>query len=178
MTDKQLLSHMISIDIKYGFYDDTHKKIITTEDKEFDIPGYQDKHSRILFPDEVEKYKVGTCWDTSLYMYYKLKIDCKKYISTVKLIYIDCMKPNFVTHTTVMYRHRTSKLWYWMEYSWEKNRGIHGGNIYFKTIWDTFINTWKSTYGSINEYNQLVDGETLLKMKKITPQIFLSVCNV
>ncbi len=177
MTDKQLLSHMESMKITYGFYDDIYKKIITDKDKEFNTPGYIDKHCRILFPKEVEKYKVGTCWDTSLYMYSKLKTDCKKYVNNVKMVYVDTIKPSFLTHTTVMYQHRTSKLWYWMEYSWEKYRGIHGGMMQYKNLFKKFEYMWtKDT--PIHFKNTNVDADTLLSMKKITVPIFFSICTI
>lgn len=175
MTDVQLLGHMKSIKIQYGFYDKTHKKIITPNDKEFDIPGYQDKYGIVLHPNEVEKYKVGTCWDIALYMYYNLKNNCKKFVSDVLMIYVDTLNPTFMTHTTVFYRHRMSRMWYWMEYSWKECRGIHGPKMYLNILRKEFIDEWtKDT--TLHYVNQHVDAESILGLKKIANQAFLSIC--
>lgn len=175
MTDKQLLTHLNSLNITYGFYDNTRKKIITPEDKEFSTPGYIDKNCRILFPIEVEKYKCGTCLDISLYTYYKLKNDCKYQVSNVCMVYVDTQKPSFKSHTTILYQ-KLSKMWYWFEYSWESHRGIHGSTVLFKNMFKKFTDAWSNENGVITNKNTNVNADYLLKQKTITTKLFLASC--
>lgn len=172
MTDKAILDSLSSVE--YGFYDYKHKKPLIEDELEKADSKYIHYNCRVLKPDELLKYKVGTCWDTSLYIYSKLK---EAGYRKVRLIYLEIWDKQFTTHACTVYQHINSKLWYWMEYSWEKYRGIHGGIFRFdfliKRIRDYFCNEY---HVSKPEYiNISVDVDKLLACPILDPASYLSI---
>lgn len=53
---------------KYGWYNFKEKKEILPNSKEWKTQNYFEKNCRILDPNEVITYKIGTCWDFTIYM--------------------------------------------------------------------------------------------------------------
>lgn len=105
--------------IKYGWFSAKTKKIITPNDSEFDEPYFFYNNCRVLQPDEVWKYKIGTCWDQSLLIYnelIKLKYPCS-------LVFLQLEK-DFDSHAVTFYK-ENNKI-FRFEHSWEEYRGISG----------------------------------------------------
>ena len=114
--------------IEYGIYNSKTRKRIDTADNE----TYQ--YAKTLTPRMVLKYKYGTCYDTSILICflaykYRLRSFCNLYFDT----------ETKATHlaTVIKYRHK----YYWIEYSFDNCRGIHGP---FNTELDVSLKQMKS----------------------------------
>lgn len=86
---------------EYGWYDFKNNKKILPNTKEWDTPSYFEKNCRVLSPDEVLKYKLGTCWDFSVYMasYLKNKLGVDSFI------YFLANKSFTITHTFLVFKY-------------------------------------------------------------------------
>jgi hypothetical protein len=176
MSSQKLLDKMIKIPIDYGLYDYKHDKIIKPDMKEFDEPGYLDKNCRILKPYEVLEYKIGTCWDCCLLELYILK----KYYNEVYCVYIEQGKDietNFITHTFIVYKDNDK--YYWFEYAWYKQEGIHGP---FNSLKDV-IQYEKEIQENDKQFKTFYINEncnkilSLLNKPIITINMFMNICN-
>lgn len=61
-----LLVEMTKVNIEYGYYDKVNNKKILPNSEFYDNNEYINKYCRVLKPEEVWEYRIGTCWDTSL----------------------------------------------------------------------------------------------------------------
>lgn len=90
---------------KYGWYNFKENKEILPNTKEWKTPNYFEKNCRILDPHEVLKYKIGTCWDFSIYI--------ADYIKTISFldsyIYFVNDKNFKVTHSFVVFKNLEKK---------------------------------------------------------------------
>ena len=99
--------------IEYGYVDKEGRKYT----KEFD--DFADLYI-LQTPKEIEKSKVGVCWDqVELERYYFKGNDWN--IKTYFLVYYDGDK--CPTHTFLTFEKNNK--YYWFEHSWERFRGIH-----------------------------------------------------
>ena len=93
---------------------DANKNVGNTLDKNFK------KNYVLLSPEEVEEYKVGTCFDlVELERAYFKSIGkkCNSYF----MVYYESKR--VFTHAFIVYDE--NEKFYWLEYSLEKSRGIH-----------------------------------------------------
>jgi len=111
-TPEDLLEWMECID--YGWMDSDHKK----RKGDFDENDFWDNYSMLL-PNEVLEYKVGVCWDQTIFEAYVFK---KLFDFETKTIFIQQYKVG--THTFLIYKKNDK--WYHFENSFHKYRGIHG----------------------------------------------------
>lgn len=155
----KMVEAMTRMPVIYGWYDFTHRKVITPNDKEWNEEGYFDENCRILKPDELEKYQVGTCYDISLYEYLQLS----KMNYNPKFVFI-CLKDGR-SHTAVFFKYH--RLWWWMEYAWYAQKGIHGPCKLDSEILEIFLELYtdgnKDKIFYLNEDVQNVKPMTLRK---------------
>ena len=158
MNPYQLLKKMANKPIMYGWYDYVNKKIITPNDKEFDIEGYFDKNCRVLKPLEVWRTGVETCWGTTLLEWFELK----RMGLNPRAFYIE---GNDATHSAVYYEDE-GKI-FWFEYSWNVYRGIHGpyNNVdrFFEILLQQHIANQK-TYKTVKFLNKSFNVEALVNL--------------
>ena len=103
---------------KYGFWDSSTDKLMERADENNN--EYLNKNARILTPQEVLKYKVGTCWDQSLALAYLLSQ------AGIEFTYFFMEKPSNETHTFVVAE--VDNKYYWLETAWSRHRGIHAAS--------------------------------------------------
>lgn len=132
---------------------------------------------RILKPNEVWAHNGGTCWDTSLLIYQELSKSniCEQ----LQAFYFETQDKNrkmLSTHTAVLFREQKSRQFFWFEFSWWQNRGIHGP---YNSI-TQFKNELEKNFvapdgGKISYFTSSFDVEALLKMDRISAADFLKV---
>ena len=114
-TPEELLKWMDCI--QYGWMDKDNKKYTEFGDLWW-------KKYTFLPPDEVEKYKVGTCYEQAIYashIFDKLGISHKVLWAANSDKELD---DNADTHAFLIYK--KGKKWFWFEHSWGPEKGIHG----------------------------------------------------
>jgi hypothetical protein len=163
-----ILSKLKSRKIQYGWYDIVHNKKIYPNSKEWNTPGYFNSYCKVLKPDEFWKYKIGSCWDISLWEYTEL-------IKFYNCNYIYLENTNIrVSHAAVCYSEYNK--WYWFEFSWLKYEGIHGPFKNFKMALDIIKEKFKKEYNNITFFNPNVDVKKILSADIITDDHFLNCC--
>lgn len=106
------------VDVKYGNLDIYTKKPIKVKGNINDVAIL------VCKPDQLMKYKVGTCWDQSLYTYARLKKDLgTANVRAIGYVYND-EHNELTTHTTVIVKDK--KDYYWYEHAWYEQQGVHG----------------------------------------------------
>lgn len=156
-------------DVHYGMYNTKLKQVLYAETikGEVNLFDYLKKHGdgdfKILTPKEVLKYKAGTCWDTSLYIYSRLKEEGFK----PQIVFFVIGKDDGpVTHTTVVVQYRDQL--YNIEYSDNNKRGVHK----IDKVEDVLIG-WDPKRREY--FNPSIDVEKILSIKNITPQEFIKI---
>lgn len=122
----------------YENYSEGYRKIIEADDALVDVKyGQLDIYTKkptkgktddnailVCKPDQLMKYKVGTCWDQSLYTYARLKKDLgTANVRVIGYVYNDEHNEH-ITHTTVLVKDK--KDYYWSEHAWYEHQGVHG----------------------------------------------------
>ena len=151
----------------YGFWDPTTQSAILPDDPRWSNRDYIHTHCVVLGPEQLAKYKVGTCWDMSLYCYQKL-LDA--HYKKVALYYMEYLSSTCkVTHTATIYTHTASKLWYWMECAWNAHMGIHGKRVHQTTLLSDITKAFCTAYKIKNPtYARLItDASSLLSSPMI-----------
>lgn len=101
-----------------------------------EMEKYQEKYI-LQTPEEVERNKIGVCWDqVELERYYleKMNITCESY-----LIYYNGERKDRA-HTFLIYHDNNYS--YWFEHAWKNHKGIHkytNSEEIFKEIKKIFI---------------------------------------
>ena len=104
------------VGVKYGQLDIYTKKLIKGK--------VSDDAILVCKPDQLMKYKVGTCWDQSLYTYARLKKDLgTANVRAIGYAYTDTHN-RLTTHTTIIAKDK--KDYYWTEHAWYEQQGVHG----------------------------------------------------
>ena len=111
---KNVMEFLNSLEgIEYGWMDIEKNTHINTD------KGYK-KNYILSSPEEVVKNSLGTCFDlVELERSYFKSIGAK--FNTYFMIYYESKK--MFTHTFVVYEE--NEKFYWFEYSWANNKGIH-----------------------------------------------------
>ena len=106
------------VDVKYGNLNIYTKKPIKVKGNINDVAIL------VCKPDQLMKYKVGTCWDQSLYTYARLKKELgTANVRAIGYVYND-EHNELTTHTTVIVKDK--KDYYWYEHAWYEQQGVHG----------------------------------------------------
>ena len=84
-----VLVNMTNANIEYGYYDKINNKRILPNMEEFNNKEYLNTNCRVLRAYQVWKYKIGTCWDTSMLLWYQfnkisMKIVILEYMLKIK----------------------------------------------------------------------------------------------
>jgi len=108
---KEFLKWMDNID--YGWLDKNYEEHEDADDDEF-----WENYSMLL-PREVLKYKLGTCWDQTVFENYVFD---KQFDFPHHMIFIQQLKVS--THSFLAYEKDNE--WYWFEHAFEDYKGIHG----------------------------------------------------
>lgn len=115
--DPNLLFKWFSDNVTYGWLDSENNKhdfYTHNEDLNFINNTY-----RLLMPHEVAKYKIGTCWDQTLFLYHMLT---KYYGLNAKMVFIQVV--NASNHSFVVFERDGE--WFYFENIFNKIKGIHG----------------------------------------------------
>jgi hypothetical protein len=152
--------------VHYGMYNTKLKKVLYSEiiDDEINLLDYLDQHGDsefiIMKPDDVIKYKAGTCWDTSLFIYAKL---IENGFNPQVVFYVINDNNHIITHSTIVVED-SNRVKYNIEYSHSVRRGIHQ------------IDKIEDVYGNEDDIifvNNNVDVTKLLKKNEIKPDDFI-----
>jgi len=155
--------------VHYGMYNKKLEKVLysETEDGEINLFDYLEEHGDsefiIMKPQDVIKYKAGTCWDTSLYIYSELK---DKGYSPKMIFYVINQNDQEITHSTVVVRSQNGDL-YNLEYSRNSKRGVHKINSP-----EDVYNDYPNKSISFHNHNMIVDK--LLEMNEILVSDWIS----
>ena len=170
----ELLNLIPTKNVRYGVYDELKYKAIYDDDTNYD-KKYLFENGVVIHPKKLLRYKVGTCWDTSLFFWYYL--NRMKGIKAYAL-YVESF--NERSHMLSYYVDE-NKRWYWIEYSWWYYRGIHGPfsekKYLFNHIENMFNNTDYKNYIHIANYD--VDLGKLLSASygnNIPMKVFWNCC--
>ena len=132
------ISSLFPVYEAYENYSEGYRKIIEADDALVDVEyGQLDIYTKkpingkisddgilVCKPDQLMKYKVGTCSDQSLYTYARLKKDLgTTNVRVIGYAYTDAHN-KLITHTTVIAKDK--KDYYWSENTWQEQRGVHG----------------------------------------------------
>lgn len=115
--------------IDYGFWDGVNNKKFEKDHTEVglnkDLTIF-DHRIRILLPDELLIHKVGSCAETAIYQYFALRYFDPElfYIDENYNLMLDEPK-SFHLHLGTLFRYIDGR-YYWFEYSWNGQKGIHG----------------------------------------------------
>lgn len=173
-TPYDLLRKLTDYDIVYGWWDKVNQRRITPDMEEYkllDEEEYFNKHISVLLPYQVWKYKTGVCWDTALLLWYSIskmkKIEAYVY-------YLEGFDES--SHSACYYNDSTG--WYWIEYSWYINRGIHGPFKDKKELFSHLNNvlSFSSYFHNIKVFNSNVNFLPIYKSDEISVQNFLDCC--
>jgi hypothetical protein len=125
--DSQWFNYLESI--PYGFYDDTTKKLILTDNSLMYDVSYIIEHCHVLSPNEVTKYKVATCREFSIITY----LEFLKYCKNVLIAFLIWRNPILllanqgdISHHYIPIYQKTNNEWFYLEHAWGNNNGIFG----------------------------------------------------
>lgn len=130
--------------VTYGVWDTFKKQPVTPDSEIWKDSEYVKKYLRVLPPQDVIKYKCGTCIDTSIFIYTELL----KHYKDVRMYYMENMKNNSILHITTIFQ-AEDKNWYNLEWSWLKNYGLHGPYKTKEEFIKSVENKFEKQYGEI-----------------------------
>lgn len=125
----------------------------------------------IQHPDELEKSKVGTCYDESLYAYDRLS----NYGYNCKLLFLyKKLHKHVNTHCTVLFNKPNDYTYYIFEHTWIKHKGILGPFTQYSYAVNYLVDKWKEAKASVFLLNQDVDVKSILSKDTITSNDFFN----
>ena len=141
---------------EYGFVDNHGKKYIAYNGVSVDWNKYNTMPIKVL-----EHQRIGVCWDLSNYEANWFEKHNKDYDYHIYYAIMDRngdnTNPDVVTHTWVIYSPKNKKEYYWIECSWEENKGIHylGKNINeaWKTVVKLLFKRYEPKYYIVYDFN-------------------------
>ena len=156
------------VDVKYGQLDIYTKK---------PVKGKIDGNAILVCkPDQLMKYKVGTCWDQSLYTYARLKhnIGSSNVIALGWFMWLN--NGECTSHTTVIAKDNDK--YYWSEHAWRKQMGVNGP---YKSIDEAMTEIksllpkykkiiWKNNINSA--YDKLLSQKDDITCKQFLKEVF------
>lgn len=180
MNAYDLLEKMASVPLVYGMWDKTKNKTLTGDemDKLDNKEGsdYIDQNCIILKPEEVWRHKSCTCWDASLLEYDELKRMGYSYLSANYYEVADKKNEVFANHSFIIYQEKKSKGFYWFEYTWYRQCGLHGPYMKEEEIINEISRLAIEAPGdTISYWSRNFDIASLLKLDTITVPDFLNL---
>lgn len=132
------------------------KELYDWMDKRLYYHGVSKKY--LYTPEEVLKNKKAHCWESCSFEYEYLK----KLGLKCKIVYLENQNST-VTHTALYYTDEKEDKYYWFEWAWYRNRGIHE----YKNI-DSLIKDLVDKFVIENiDIGILTEGSTLIKEKTL-----------
>jgi hypothetical protein len=150
-------------DFEYGLFSLKYNKPILINDPKFDEVTSSNEF-RVLQPNELDEYKVGTCWEKTLYAYYNLTKQNYK----CNFIYIKTINES-LHHTTVIFKDIDGL--YWFESAWDKHFGVNKIN----NVLD-ILSKYNENIRKLIMYNPNVNAIKLLNNYNLDPYTFVRVC--
>ena len=157
------------VGVKYGNLDIYTKKPIKG--------NINDDAILVCKPDQLMKYKIGTCWDQSLYTYARLKKDLgTTNVRAIGYAYTDTHN-RLTTHTTVIVKDKND--YYWSEHAWYAQQGVHGPyksvDVILREIKSYLpkgskILTWKDNLNSV--YDKLLTQSKDISARQFLTDVF------
>ena len=138
---------------KYGFWDDSINRLMDVDNESDD--AYLNENARILTPQEVLKYQVGTCWDQSLAIAYLLSQE------GIKFTYLFMEKPSNETHTFVVAE--VDGKYYWIETAWARHKGIHAAPTENKALELAGADFFKTAGDASRGFTEAISAGTVKK---------------
>lgn len=138
-------------DCEYGFWDSSTNKLMERTDENNN--EYLNKNARILTPQEVLKYKVGTCWDQSLTLAYLLSQ------AGIEFKYFFMEKPSNETHTFVVAK--VDNKYYWLETAWSRHKGIHTASSESQLLSQIRDNFFKTAEDARRGFTETISAATV-----------------
>lgn len=136
---------------EYGFWDSSTNKLMERTDENNN--EYLNKNARILTPQEVLKYKVGTCWDQSLALAYLLSQ------AGIEFKYFFMEKPSNETHTIVVAK--VDNKYYWLETAWTRHKGIHAASSESQALTQATDNFFKTADDARRGFTETISVATV-----------------
>ena len=155
-------------DCKYGNLDIRTMKPLAENDTDA-------SHILVCKPEELKKYKRGTCWDQSLYIYNSLKSVVSSADINVIACWISTSEMDCTSHTTVAVRDQNNE-WYWIESTWDNHNGINGPFASSKEVMKEIEKYQPKSKASLykNNVNRAYD-KLLSKSGKISGRDFIRI---
>ena len=177
MNAYDLLEKMASVPLVYGMWDKTDNKALTGADLDkLDDTEYIDKNCIVLKPEDVWRKKVCTCWDASLLEYDELK---RMGYSNLSANYYEVSNRKnevFANHSFIVYQEKKSKGFYWFEYTWYRQCGLHGPYMKEDEIYTEVSRLAIEEPGdTISYWSRNFDIASLLKLDEISVTNFLDL---
>ena len=124
-------------------------------------------HMLVCKPDDLLKYKQGTCWDQSLYIYDRLK---SSYTVCVIACWISLSEMNCTGHTAVAVK---LDKWFWVETAWNAHKGIHAFNSSEDILNEIkkfqpqskaslYLNNVNAAYDALLNYHGMISGKDFI----------------
>lgn len=176
---------------EYESYSEGYRKIIEADDALVDVKhGSIDIYTKkpikgkisddailVCKPDQLMQYKVGTCFDQSLYTYARLKKDLgTANVRAIGYAYTD-VNNKLTTHTTIIAKDK--KDYYWSEHAWREQYGVHGpyksADEIIREIKSYLpkgskILTWKDNLNAV--YDKLLAQNKDISAKQFATEVF------
>ena len=155
--------------IRYAIWDDkTQTPIYMDTDivDERENPEYMNRYCRVLTPEEVLKYKIGTCWDVTICICYLAELNNLPF----QTYYFETTKQRTHIVASLFYKN----FWYMIEHSRGDLYGIHK----FKNLemcWDLQDSTLKDESIIYRNYNFSDKINNLFYDYNISIQKFLKI---
>lgn len=176
-----LLCKMAQAPIEYGLWNKVDQKPLTGKDfeKVNNTNEISDK-CIVMKPEDVWARKLGTCWDCTLLEYVELK---KMGYKELIPVYFEQFPKNSykeytTTHSFIVYTEPKVKGYFWFEYTWYKQCGLHGPWNTMKELKERVEEA--ATVGGkdvIRYWKEGFDIEALLSMDEIGIMDFVKIVN-
>lgn len=157
----------LDADKEAGLWQNKNIKSLTKTSTPEQLLKWMNKHltyhgvnkGKVLTPEEVIDKKKAHCWESSELAYHDLEVMGFK----VQLLYLQT-KNVIVTHITTLYKDNNK--WYWFEWAWNSNRGIHGPYKSFEEGSRVVIDKFIEEHGhiDISLYGQSLVAEDMSEL--------------
>lgn len=124
----------------------------------------------IVGPGKLPEKKIGTCYETSLFIF-----DVLREYDSVTPHFIFLGSRSSKSHACVIYQ--KDDLFWWPEYSWYFMRGIHGPFRSWEKITEAVENAYVGVFGNIDYRNCDAYVSEIIKMDFIPCDIFYDTIN-
>ncbi len=174
LSTKNLVSKLSNI--KYGYYDNVNKKIITKDNELYFNDLFISKQCIVLKPKDFIKIQCGTNFDIIFFIANELNTN-KYDTKLISYLYIKGIFNNKVTHyTTCIVKSKITNMYYWIDSPIEKYSTISSGMCNYNNIKNKIFHSFISRYGSINFINENISWHNFYNYDPLTISTFIQIC--